>query len=214
MLDKDFDHSKTYYKVLNEKENHKGFQYHDGLNILDKEFDEADEPWLSDGMHFTDVGHLPLFFNYGDHIREIKIPEDASMVRDENKWRTDKMILVKRITKDEYFETLWDPNKFDWEDSNYLAMYCFDYFETWWDPDKFKWNHSWALIKYCSKHFETWWDPDKFNWVYSGYLPKYASEHFDKWWDPDQFNWYSSEKLFQFCSDYQHIWSKDSRLKN
>ncbi|AYV85343.1 MAG: ankyrin repeat protein [Satyrvirus sp.] len=44
-----------YFKIMNVKENHHGYQYRDGLNVLDKEFD--DDPYnhcSKGGLYFAD----------------------------------------------------------------------------------------------------------------------------------------------------------------
>ena len=213
MLDKNFDYSKTYYKVLNEKENHHGFQYKDGLNILDKKFDNPDEPCSTGGLYFVDIDHLPLMFNYGDHIREIKIPDGSKIAQNGYEWRTDKMILGRTIMKDEYFEKMWNPDKFNWEDSDYLARYSSEYIESWWNPDKFNWNDSWVLAMYCSKYFKIWWNPDLFDRHDLWTLAKHCSEYFETWWNPDQLKWYYFKFLTKYCSNFKYIWEQHLESK-
>ena len=93
-----------YYKILNERENHNGFQYRDGLNELAQggancEFDE--DPGHScapGGLYFTDAGHVLDFLTMGDHVREVLLPGGAKLVKDgDNKYRADKIILGSRI---------------------------------------------------------------------------------------------------------------------
>jgi len=86
-----------YFKITNQKECHNGYQYQDGLNILDKPF-EKDGSCAVGGLYFTTLEHLNKFYDYGVWLREIRIPEDAEMVEDPggNKWRADKIILGER----------------------------------------------------------------------------------------------------------------------
>jgi len=90
-----------YFKITNETENHYGFQYKDGLNILDKEFDANPDNHCSiGGLYFATLDHIHEFFNYGIHLRVIELPvedREFKMVKDEIKFRANKIIL-----KDKY----------------------------------------------------------------------------------------------------------------
>ena len=88
---------KTYYKITNEKECHNGYQYVDGLNILDKPFD-SDGCCVEGGLYFTTIEHIFNFLDYGCHLREITLPENCQWVQDltKNKYRADKIILGKK----------------------------------------------------------------------------------------------------------------------
>ena len=94
-----FDYDKIYYKVMNINENQHGYQYKDGLNILEGEFNE--NPYDScgpGGFYFTDYKHLPYYFSMGIFIRKIRIPKDAKVVFIPiyKKFRTDKIILCEK----------------------------------------------------------------------------------------------------------------------
>jgi len=91
---------KLYFKITNAKENHHGFQYCDGLNILTEEFnDDPDATCVTGGFYFTDAEHILEFLEYGIYLREITLPihdPDFKMVQDYNKWRANKIILGKK----------------------------------------------------------------------------------------------------------------------
>jgi hypothetical protein len=91
--------SKLFFKITNAKENHNGFQYVDGLNILDKEFEENGH-CVNGGLYFTDIEHIFDFLDYGIHLREIILPindPNFKCVKDEaNKWRANMIILGKK----------------------------------------------------------------------------------------------------------------------
>ena len=212
---KTFDYSKTYYKVTNEEENHNGYQYRDGLNILEEEFnDNPGESCVPGGFYFTDYENLPSFFDFGIWIREIRIPEDARVVKDPegDKWRTDKIIFGKKyhIIKD--FDRWFNPDKFNWEKSWALAEYCPSYFDKWFDPEKFNWYYSYYLAQFCPEHFDKWFNPDKFNWEQSNYLAKFCSNHFDKWFDSEKYNWDYSFYLAEYCLDHFDEWFDKERF--
>ena len=91
---------KLYYKITNAEENHHGFQYQDGLNILKEKFnDNPNDHCVPGGFYFTDVEHIFEFICYGIYVREITLPLNDpafKMVADENKYRANMIILGER----------------------------------------------------------------------------------------------------------------------
>jgi len=87
----------TFYKITNYLENHHGFQYQDGLNILKERFAVCGS-CVRGGFYFTTFENLHYFYDYGVWIREITIPDDAMVIQDpiKGKWRSDKVILGQR----------------------------------------------------------------------------------------------------------------------
>jgi ankyrin repeat protein len=84
-------------KITNEKENHHGFQYQTGLNILKETF-QKEGSCVPGGFYFTTLDHVHNFYHYGVHLRIVEIPDDAQVVKDPDetmglKWRTDRIIL-------------------------------------------------------------------------------------------------------------------------
>src|SRR4051812_28031688 len=100
----DFYRNTTFYKVTNEPECHRGFQYQDGLNILKQPFNASSATCVSGGLYFTTKDHLPAFFTYGKWIRKVTLPVDDPdflVVADHmNKWRANKIILGDKIGAD------------------------------------------------------------------------------------------------------------------
>ena len=92
--------SKIYYKITNAEENHHGFQYQNGLNILKEPFnDNSYNRCCAGGLYFTDIENIFEFLNYGIYLREITLPNDKpefKMVKDVNKYRANMIILGKR----------------------------------------------------------------------------------------------------------------------
>ena len=87
----------TFFKITNEKECHHGFQYQEGLNVLDKPF-EPTGTCVEGGLYFSDEDNIHKFLQFGCWLRVITIPEDAQMVKGPEgyKWRADKIILVDK----------------------------------------------------------------------------------------------------------------------
>ena len=53
--------NKIYYKITNAKENHHGFQYRTGLNILQEKFNDSPEKCGAGGLYFSNKFYsLPL----------------------------------------------------------------------------------------------------------------------------------------------------------
>ena len=86
-----------YYKITNKEECHNGYQYVDGLNILDKMF-EPNGSCVVGGLYFTTIEHIFKFLDYGCYLREITLPKDCQWVQDPagDKFRADKIILGKK----------------------------------------------------------------------------------------------------------------------
>ena len=87
----------TYYKITNKTEYHNGYQYVDGLNVLDKPFEPVGSCVVG-GFYFTTVEHIFKFLDYGCYLREIILPKNCQWVQDPDgdKFRADKIILGKR----------------------------------------------------------------------------------------------------------------------
>jgi ankyrin repeat protein len=91
-----------YFKITNESENHYGFQYTTGLNILKEKFnDDPNQSCCAGGFYFTNAKNIFGFLGYGVYLREVALPTDNpdfKMVQDadKNKWRANMIILGKR----------------------------------------------------------------------------------------------------------------------
>lgn len=86
--------SDIYCKVLNSNFNQKGYQYNEGLNVLDKPF-ESTGSCVPGGLYFTNIENIFKFINYGIYLVKVTVPVDAQMVKDpdNDKWRADKIII-------------------------------------------------------------------------------------------------------------------------
>lgn len=95
-----------FYKFTNKKELYNGIQYNDGL-IVCENFNE-----INNGIYFYDKYNVPSLVNYTIlgliknklskniyyYIRKINIPDDATIVVEHNKFKTNKIILdTKKI---------------------------------------------------------------------------------------------------------------------
>jgi len=93
-----------YLKITNKNENHHRYQYRDGLNVLDKEFDNNPKNSCTEGgLYFTNKEFIHNFYNYGIYLRIVELPIDDlefRMIKDPegDKWRANKIILRERYS--------------------------------------------------------------------------------------------------------------------
>lgn len=91
-----------YYKILNERMNHNGFQYQLGLNVDTKEF-KPEGSCQEGGLYFTTKEHLFRFFEFGIYIADISLcsalldESDSLLYKDPrgDKLKTNKFIITK-----------------------------------------------------------------------------------------------------------------------
>jgi hypothetical protein len=86
---------KTFYKITNKTENHHGFQYKEGLNILKQKFEPKVECGQG-GLYCAEKKDILSWINLGYHIRKVHIPKDATVVKLANKYKTDRIILLDK----------------------------------------------------------------------------------------------------------------------
>ena len=87
-----------YYKIFNEKENHNGFQYKEGLNILEEEWNPSGS--CTSGGFYIAKEDIFAFLDYGPWIRKITLPKDARVYKNPGspkKYKADKIILGRKF---------------------------------------------------------------------------------------------------------------------
>lgn len=97
-----------YYKVTNATENHHGYQYKEGENILPDTFNaDPNVTCGPGGFYFTKLEFIHHFLDFGVNIREVFLPKDCNMVQDCSgiKWRADKINLGRKFS-------LFDPQTY------------------------------------------------------------------------------------------------------
>jgi hypothetical protein len=88
---------KTFVKLTNKTENHRGFQYKDGLNIDTNEFGIQ----FDVGLFFTEYDKIykwiEINYNYShSYYRIVTIPDYSQVCIDYDAYKTDKFILGER----------------------------------------------------------------------------------------------------------------------
>ena len=83
-----------YYKIIGN--NFGNFNYKLGLNCLsdNNETFDSDPVCGPGGLYFCDITHIFECLEYGDKVCTIELPEDAQVVKVENKYKADKIIIT------------------------------------------------------------------------------------------------------------------------
>ena len=159
-------YGKIYYKITNQEECHRDFQYQTGLNVLDRPFQENGS-CVAGGLYFTTLEHLHDFYQYGVWLRVVIIPDDALMVKDPagNKWRADKIILGERYP----LYDLGTIKKFNLKINEYFICLssgrgCLDVLEWWLKTNNeagLELKYDWQAVNYASSESQfkilDWW---------------------------------------------------------
>ena len=197
------DRSKIYYKITNRFEKHNSLQYHDGLVVDNKRFnDNPKHSCVIGGIYFTTKKYLHRFFGFGKWIRPVTITKDAKVLLDPegDKYRADRLFFHPRKSMEFYFTDLFDKKIFPKESYWRLAEFCPKYFNIWFDKKTFSEESYWYLAIHYSEHFDKWFDKKTFPRESYYHLTKHCSEYFDKWFDkktfPEKYYWY----IETYCS--------------
>lgn len=98
---------RKFYKFLFNHLAHRGFQYELGLNIDFRPFNPHGE-CSEGGMYFCDEFTCHLFWkDYGQKLAVIKIPNDARVYIEKDKFKTDKLILTNIIDFKNLSDDFW-----------------------------------------------------------------------------------------------------------
>ena len=93
-----------YFKVTNFKEKHHGFQYVDGLNILEGDFNaDSKKSCCSGGLYFTTKEFIHKFYLLGINLRIVELPmtdPEFKMVQNSkgDKYRANKIFLREKYS--------------------------------------------------------------------------------------------------------------------
>jgi len=112
-------YSNKFFKITNDKENHFGFQYRDGLNVLTEEFNnDTKQSCCRGGFYFTDSENIFRFLWKGYYLRKVELPmgdPEFKIVYDisGDKCRANKIILGERflLSEKKTFEYLFKEQK-------------------------------------------------------------------------------------------------------
>ena len=91
-------------KLFNEKEKHFDYQYHDGLNILQEQFNTTNK-CSNGGFYFCEEKYILYWLNNFlniKHIRYITIPDTAQVYVEPKKFKCDKIFLNEKISLKEF----------------------------------------------------------------------------------------------------------------
>ena len=89
----------TFYKMLASNLTHHGFTYKIGENIDHNEF-EPSGSCLKGGLYFINLNNLLQFVMYGPYIGLIEISDDAQVYIEKDKFKANKVTLVKILNNE------------------------------------------------------------------------------------------------------------------
>ena len=102
-----------YFKILNKKMNHQGFQYREGLNTDTKPF--CPDSLSGCGLSFADGKEIMKFSDCGDKIAIVTVPENEKIVETSDEcvksYRAHAVILSG-------IRDLWTAETFQWLEEN------------------------------------------------------------------------------------------------
>jgi len=129
-----------FFKVFNENENHNDFQYSVGLNVLIEEFNnDPNDECVPGGFYYTTLEYISSFFLFGNHIREVFIPQDAMTVHVNSmctRFRSNMIILSEHMwTLDDFILEFQD--HLNWTAISYSHTLSEDFIRQF--KDKVKW---------------------------------------------------------------------------
>jgi len=93
-----FDRSVMYYKIIGK--NFGKYPYKLGLNTLadNREKFSRGAVCARGGLYFSDIKNIFGYLHYGDKVCTLTIPDDAQVIKVENKYKADK-IYIHKITE-------------------------------------------------------------------------------------------------------------------
>ena len=98
--------NKIYCKITNHLENHKGYQYKNGLNVIKDKFnDDKNDKCGGGGFYFSDLNDILHYHELGNNLRIVELPfddKDFKVIKIGNdkefKYRSNKIILRNKFT--------------------------------------------------------------------------------------------------------------------
>lgn len=98
--------NKIYCKITNHLENHKGYQYKNGLNIIKDKFNnDKNDKCGGGGFYFSDLNDILHYHHLGNNLRIVELPfddKDFKVIKIGNdkefKFRSNKIILRNKFT--------------------------------------------------------------------------------------------------------------------
>lgn len=105
-FNKTFEHTK-FYKFLNDDMIHNNFKYVFGLNVDTASFNPEGK-CEKGGLYFCEESQCCRFWkSYGSLLALVKIPDDAQVYIEKNKFKADKIILTDIIHYNNVFDEFW-----------------------------------------------------------------------------------------------------------
>lgn len=92
-----------WLKVTNDQECHHGFQYRNGLNVLNDEFnDDIHDQCVAGGFYFSDEKSINFYYCFGVNVRVVDLPTDDPEFRmvqlSNGEYRANRIILKEKYS--------------------------------------------------------------------------------------------------------------------
>jgi hypothetical protein len=98
----------TYYKFINKKSDvlkNGDYVYKMGLNIMNN-FNESPS-CTPNALYFSNIENIHKFVSHGNILFEVCYPNDANIIQIEDKFKTNKLILVNEITDFDFLHNIY-----------------------------------------------------------------------------------------------------------
>lgn len=205
--------STIYYKVINHTKIHYDFVYKDGLNVLDRPFEDHGS-CVPGGLYFTTINNITEFYGYGIYLYEVFLPTsdpDFKMVVDPagNKYRANKIILGKKYSLfDVETYKKFNLNIMDnLELINFASANGLVYILEWWKASGLKLYYNENAINFASRNGHVnvleWWKTSGFRLYYN----KYAMDWASLTGHVDVLEWWKNSRLKLQYTGYAIIWA-------
>ena len=83
-----------YFKILNNQENHNGFQYKTGINTDTNEL--THDRCSAGGLYFANEKNICKFLHYGIYIREVRVKKSEEIFHEDAKSKARTIQLMKK----------------------------------------------------------------------------------------------------------------------
>jgi hypothetical protein len=208
-----------YYKITNETENHYGYQYKDGLNVLEEPFDETLKCGKG-GLYFTTSEFIHLFHDYGCNLRIVELPEDENfkMVVFKDKIKANMIIIKKKYDlKNLNVEDVEKLLKLDKNLSRLFILYASKYGNVqileWFKDSGYEFKYDENAINYASyyEHIKVleWFKNSGYKFLSNIWAIIYASQNGHvqvlEWFKNSSYEFKYNERAINFASENGHV---------
>ncbi|AGC01721.1 ankyrin repeat protein [Acanthamoeba polyphaga moumouvirus] len=217
-----------FVKITNEQELHNGFQYSDGLNILDSNFNEnCDDFYGSGGFYITSLKNINKYYYCGINLRIVELPlldKNFKIVPVGDSWRVNMLIMKEKYSL--YDKSTYDKFGLKMEDNDFIVDFAsknnnIKFFNDWTDHK--------LLLKYTINSIDdasilgnidilNWWQESGLDLIYTSRAINYASANNQirilNWWKCSNLKLLYTSEALDLASKNGHKETLDWWLKS